>query len=70
MHVRLTWVGWGDLRLRIYNPTGQRVAEVDLSTWMNNVEEITINVGPGKWQVAAKSDDAWRSTSYTIQGSG
>jgi PKD repeat protein len=69
MSVRLTWVGWTDLRLRIYSPTGQ-VAEVDQSTWVNMVEEITINIADelGEWQVAAKSDDRWRSTSYTIEG--
>jgi hypothetical protein len=69
MYVRLTWLGWGDLRLRIYNPSDKMVAQVDRSTFMNNVEEITIEIAQqGDWQVAARSDDAWRSTSYTIEG--
>ncbi len=69
MSVRLTWLGWGDLRLRIYNPSDKMVAQVDRSTFMNNVEEITIEIAQqGDWQVAARSDDAWRSTSYTIEG--
>ncbi len=68
MHVRLTWNGWGDLRLRIYDPDGALVAEVDESSWRNKVEEITIeNLEAGNWEVAAYSDSRWSSTSYTIE---
>ena len=68
MYVRLTWNGWGDLRLRIYNPAGNKVAERDKSSWRNRVEETTIyNLEPGDWQVAAKSDSRRSSIDYTIE---
>ena len=68
MYVKLTWSSPGDLRLRIYDPVGVMVAEVDESSWRNRVEEIMIDVGPGNWQVAAKSDSIRRPISYTIEG--
>lgn len=69
MYVKLTWSGWGDLRLRIYNPSGVLVKEVDKSTWGNRVEETTIlTPTQGAWRVAVYSDNRWGSTSYTIKG--
>ena len=67
MSAKLTWTGPGDLRLRIYDPDGQIVAEVDDSSRGNRTEEITINVGEGDWKVAAKSDSRRRSLDYTIE---
>lgn len=71
MYVRLTWNGngWGDLRLRVYNPAGKKVAERDKSSWKNKVEEIIIEgLEPGNWEVAAKSDSRRTTISYTIEG--
>ena len=68
MHVSLTWRGWGDLRLRIYNPDGTMVAEADSSTWGNQEEEITIDVIPGDWQIAVQSDIRQWSMNYLIEG--
>lgn len=68
MYVRLTWSGWGDLRLRVYNSAGNKVVERDKSSWRNRVEETTIyNLEPGDWQVAAKSDSRRSSIDYTIE---
>ncbi len=69
MYAKLTWSNWGDLRLRVYDPNGTMVAEVDNSTRRNNVEEITIETPvQGEWQVAAYSERRRRSISYTIEG--
>lgn len=69
MYVKLTWSGWGDLRLRIYSPVGEMVAEVDNSSWRNKVEETTIyDLEAGEWQVAAYSESRWSSINYTIEG--
>jgi serine protease len=67
MYVKLTWSGWNDLRLRAYNPNGTMAAEVDTSSFLNNVEQTTIqNPVSGAWAVAAYSDSRWGSISYTI----
>ena len=69
MYVKLTWAGWDDLRLRVYNPAEEMVAEVDKSSRRNKVEEITIeNLEAGDWQVAAYSESRRRSIDYTIEG--
>jgi hypothetical protein len=65
MYVNLAWHDWEDLRLRIYDPSGVMVAEVDSSTWWSPVEEIAIDVGPGDWTVAVRSDSRRRSVNYT-----
>ena len=67
MYVRLTWIGRDDLRLRLCDPAGDMV-EVDASTPGARFEEIVIGVGPGDWQIAAKSNGRRRLTRYTIQG--
>jgi serine protease len=68
MYVKLTWRGWGDLRLRIYDPDGTMVAEVDNSTTRNKVEETTIGTPrEGEWHVAAYSERRRRVVSYTVQ---
>jgi hypothetical protein len=68
MYAKLTWGVVDDLRLRIYDPNGAMVAEVDKSTYGNNVEEITrTNPMAGEWKVAVYSESYWRSVSYSIQ---
>jgi len=68
MTVRLTWSGFSDLRLRVYDPSGTMVVEVDKSSLFNNVEETTIQSPVnGGWNAAAYSDGIWSSTSYTIK---
>lgn len=68
LYARLTWTsGWVDLRLRIYNPSGTRVAEVDNSTTGNRTEETTIiNPSQGNWQVGGFSESRFFSTPYTL----
>ena len=66
MYVNLTWRDRSDLRLRIYDSEGTMVAEADSSTWRNQTEEIAIDVGPGNWEIAVKSDSRRRSINYTI----
>ncbi|OHB76366.1 MAG: hypothetical protein A2Z25_12675 [Planctomycetes bacterium RBG_16_55_9] len=68
MYVGLTWSDRGDLRLRIYSPDGVMAAQVDSSTWQNREEEIVIDVGPGDWTIAARSEDRRRPIDYTITG--
>lgn len=68
MYVKLDWVGRYDLTLRIYDPSGEMVAEVDDSSSSKPYEEITIDVGPGDWEVAVKSDSRRRVAGYTIEG--
>lgn len=69
MYVKLTWNGWGDLRLRVYDPNGELVEEVDESKWRNKVEEITIETPvQGDWQVAAYSETRRSSINYTLEG--
>jgi hypothetical protein len=68
MYVKLDWSGRFDLTLRIYDPSGEMVAEVDDSRSSQPFEEITIDVGPGDWEVAAKSDSRRRVAGYTIEG--
>ncbi len=68
MSVKLSWNRWSDLVLRIYNPSGTLVKEVDQNNWRNNVEQTTIhNLSAGKWKVAAYSKWGW-STTYTLEG--
>jgi serine protease len=68
MQVKLTWNSAYDLRLRIYNPTGALVAQIDKSTYFNRVEETVIyNPVAGNWQVAAYSESSRTSISYTIE---
>jgi len=69
MYSKLTWSSsWVDLRLRIYNPSGVMVAEIDNSTTSNRTEETTVQLpAEGTRQVAAYSESRWFSTSYTIQ---
>ena len=66
MYVNLTWNDRTDLRLRIYDPAGVMVAEVDSSTWWNRSEEAAIDVGPGDWTIAAVSDTRRRFIDYSI----
>lgn len=68
MYVRLTWTNRHDLRLRLYDPDGVMVAEVDNSIWTDGFEETTIDVGPGVWEVAAQSDARRDSIDYIIEG--
>lgn len=68
MQVKLTWNSMYDLRLRIYDPTGKLVAQIDKSTTFNRVEETVIdNPMAGVWQVAAYSENSRTSISYTIE---
>jgi serine protease len=68
MQVKLTWNSMYDLRLRIYDPTGKLVAQIDKSTAFNRVEETVIyNPAAGNWQVAAYSESSRTSISYTIE---
>ena len=69
LSVNLTWDGRGDLRLRLYDPEGRMIAQDDSSTWGNPKEEIVIEVSPGDWQIAVKSDNRRRSLNYVIEGS-
>jgi len=67
MSVKLRWNNWSDLVLRIYNPSGKLVKEIDRNNWRNNVEQTTIhNLSAGKWKVAAYSKWGW-STTYTLE---
>ena len=69
MYVKLTWSTKGDLRLRVYDPSGEMVAEVDESSLADKVEEITIEgLEAGDWQVAAYLESMGRSIDYTIEG--
>jgi len=68
MYLNLSWYGWGDLRLRVYDPDGKMVAESDSNTWRIQEEEITVNVDQGDWQIAVKSKARRRSLSYFIEG--
>jgi len=68
MGVRLTWNSSHDLRLRIYNPNGTMVAEVDKSTPQNMMEEITLqNPVSGVWRVAAYNESWSLSIPYVIK---
>jgi len=68
IYVKLTWSATDDLRLRVYNPSGTKVVEVDKSTSSNKVEETTLqNPVSGSWKVAAYSESRWSSISYTIK---
>jgi subtilisin family serine protease len=51
MYVNLAWNDWNDLRLRIYDPNGVMVAEVDSNTW---------------WNPVARSDSRRRLVDYTM----
>lgn len=69
MSVELTWSGWADLVLRIYNPSGELVKEVDESNWRNRIEKTTIyDLEAGDWGVAAYAKRSWNTTSYTLEG--
>jgi hypothetical protein len=69
MYVKLTWSGRGDLRLRIYSPSGEIVAEVDESKGNNKVEEVIVySLGVGNWEVSAISDSKRRTIDYVIEG--
>ena len=72
MYVKLTWITQGDLRLRIYDPSGEMVAEVDESLPPPpdiKVEEITIEgLEAGDWQVVAYLESMGHSIDYTIEG--
>jgi len=68
MNVILTWTTYDDLRLRVYNPAGAKVAEVDTSTPSSRVEETTINSpAAGTWKVGAYNENIKRSIPYSIQ---
>jgi hypothetical protein len=69
MSVTLSGRGRGDLVLRIYDPSGTLVEQVDVdgSTY-NDTEQTTIyGLEPGNWQVAAYTSRAYRLY-YTIDG--
>jgi len=69
MSVKLAWIGWADLVLRIYDPSGALVKQVDQNNWQNRVEQTTINnLAPGNWQVAAYANWSWYSVPYTLEG--
>jgi serine protease len=67
IQVTLTWNSVSDLRLRVYNPSGTKVAEVDKSTTSNIVETwSTTNPAAGTWKVAAYSEARTGLIPYTI----
>jgi len=69
MSVKLTWSNWADLVLRIYDPSGTLVKEVDQNNFRNNVEQTTIyNLIPGNWQLALYTKWSWYSVPYTLEG--
>jgi len=68
MYIKLTWTTYDDLRLRVYDPDGVKVDEVDTSTPSNRVEETTISSPTaGTWKVGAYNENLTRSIPYTIQ---
>ncbi len=68
MYVKLTWSKVDDLKLRIYNPNGKMVTEINRSTPNNRVEDTTINSPmAGTWKVAAYSKNSFTSIPYQIQ---
>ncbi|MBN2316912.1 MAG: Ig-like domain-containing protein, partial [Sedimentisphaerales bacterium] len=68
MYVNLTWYGWGDLRLRVYDPDGKMVAESDSDNRRYQEEEITVNVTQGDWKIAVQSKARQWSISYFLKG--
>ena len=68
MSIKLTWSGWGDLVLRIYNPSGLLAKEVDQNTWRWSEETIIENLEPGDWQVTTYAKRTGKSVSYSLQG--
>ena len=70
MSVKLTWSNWADLVLRVYDPSGALVQEVDQYNFRNNnVEQTTIyNLIPGNWQLALYIKWGWYSVPYTLEG--
>ena len=68
IYVKLTWSATDDLRLRVYNPSGTMLVQVDKSTSLKRVEETTLqNPVTGSWKVAAFSESVSKSIFYTIK---
>jgi len=67
VYVKLTWRGRQDLRLRIYDSTGEMIEEVDDSTRRNRIEEITTLLETGDWTIAVKSDSRRRRIRYKLE---
>lgn len=68
MNLNLTWYGWGDLRLRVYDPDGKMVAEADSDNRRRQEEELTVNITEGDWQIAVQSKARRWSISYFLKG--
>ncbi|MEM4244983.1 MAG: S8 family peptidase [Candidatus Nanoarchaeia archaeon] len=70
LEAKLTWTGYNDLTLRFYAPSGNKVKEVDTSTYMNKTEQGSIsNPIAGEWYISAYAKRVmYGSSSYTLSG--
>ena len=66
MSVTLTWTGWGNLDLKIYNPSGVLVEEVSQDS--GYIEQTTIlNPEAGDWRIDVCTG-RWGWAQYTLEG--
>ena len=67
LYARLIWNSSFDLKLRIYNFEGRRIAQVDRSNRRRPYEEILIDLEAGDWVIAVKSDTGREPIDYIIE---
>ncbi len=67
LYALLTWDDRFDLRLRIYNYEGRRIAQSDRSNRRRMYEEILIDLEAGDWIIAVRSDTRRQPIDYVLE---
>ncbi len=68
IYIKLTWDSRRDLRLRIYDSFGKRIAQRDRSNRRHHFEDILIDLEAGDWYITVISDTRRESINYILEG--